>query len=159
LVTDDTQLILTTDHPIHQQRLYQGRTLFMNDFMIAKPDSTVLKLLLESLEKSLRKRGVFHSEPVTTTGPVALTRIIEANGGPLALKIAVLPWEWIHPLPDMALRFPGREGFEAMIRTGNWVEAIQPYAVHYWWHGYWSDVSLLSLYPDQLPLRIPQGIY
>lgn len=156
LVAEDTEMILTTDHPVHCQMLYGSSEILMNDFMVARPKARILKIFLEYLHTLVRDGFQGDTEPVSTTGPVALTRIIEEHGGVEELKIAVIPYFWIHPLPDMALSFHGREGYEEILEDGSWRARFCPYLAHGWWHSYWDRPSTLSFLKRTGALNQPE---
>jgi hypothetical protein len=154
IVGPQTEVILTTDHPVHCAHLFSGQELLMNHFVIAKPGSRFSELYLTSVRKAFAtgEQGV---EPVSTTGPLAMTRWIEDHGGCDELRIAVVPYFWIHPLPDMNLGFPGREAFHEIITDRTWRERFCPYFVHCWWHNYHCDENMMEEYGDALFEGLP----
>jgi mannosyltransferase OCH1-like enzyme len=139
LVSDDTEMIVTTDHPIHSRMFFGREKMYMNNFMLAKPGARFLKIYLEAMKEQVTNGPCLSTSPVYTTGPVAMTRLINKHGGPEALKIAVLPYHWINPLPDMTLSFPEKPYYQQMIADGSWVTEIAPYLIHYWWHSYLAE--------------------
>ncbi|MEI7912169.1 MAG: glycosyltransferase [Verrucomicrobiota bacterium] len=153
ILREDTEVLLTTDHPFHERRNHGGRRIYMNDFMIAlRPNCALFQKYLRhigslSQEDVSARRG----NPVTLTGPEVLTRMVETAGGPESLKVGVLPWQWIHPLPDMTIDFPEWNSYDALIRNGDWCARCgqEPFAVHHWWHSY-MDRTMLGMYGDQL---------
>jgi Glycosyltransferase sugar-binding region containing DXD motif len=150
LVAADTEMLLTTDHPVHSHTLYSNAEILMNHFMVAKPKARFLKIYLEYLHS--RVKDGFHgdTEPVSATGPSAMTRLIVDHGGVEELKIAVIPYFWIHPLPDMNLKFGGKETFDQILMDGSWKERYCPYLVHGWWHGYLSENNTFRMYGKQI---------
>lgn len=141
LVSEDTELILTTDHPVHCHAIYGDTEILMNHFMVARPKARFLRFFLEHLHSLVKDGYQGSNEPVSTTGPVALTRIVEEQGGTEELKIAIVPYFWIHPLPDMNRSFHGREGYEEILMDGSWRARFCPYLLHCWWHSYWEQPS------------------
>lgn len=147
IVSEDTELVITTDHPIHSRHFFGSREILMNNFMLAKPGAKFLKIYLEEMARAVAATSCDTSEPLDTTGPLAMTRIIREHGGPQALNIAVVPYFWINPLPDMTLDTPERPIYRRMIADGSWKTAICPYFVHCWWHSY-LDVETESHYQN-----------
>ena len=150
LVAADTEMILTTDHPVHSQTLYGGMEILMNHFMVARPKARFLKIFLDQLYARVKDGFKGSTEPVSATGPIALTRLIEEHGGVEDLKIAVIPYFWIHPLPDMNLNFSDREAYHEILMDGTWQARYCPYLVHGWWHGYLSEDSTFRMYGEQI---------
>jgi hypothetical protein len=138
IVPPDTELILTTDHPIHSRLFFGRKEIYMNNFMLAKPGARFLKIYLEEMKSAVASSPVDTGWPLSTTGPPEITRLIHQHGGLDALKIAVVPYFWINPLPDMAMDFKERPIYRKMIDDGSWRRAICPYFVHCWWHSYVS---------------------
>jgi len=162
LIDDETEMILTTDHPIHSELIWGGGEVLMNNFMIAKPRARFLKLYLDYIKKFVADGYRGSTEPVTTTGPIAMSQLVEDFGGAEKLKIAVIPFFWVNPLPDMTLNFAGKSAFHEIIADGTWRARFCPYVVHLWWHSYWSDHSMLKVYDFLLSnaekrSRTPQG--
>lgn len=140
---DDWDLLLTTDHPIHERIHFGGRTMWMNDFMIAKPGSRFLGRVIEEF----RRQAVGRPSPadaVMVTGPGLFTRLVEAAGGPEAAGVTTLPWQWVHPLPDMSNELPEKAGYLKMIRERTWRDEHDPYVVHYWHHTWCRAGNMLS---------------
>jgi hypothetical protein len=154
VVGPETEVILTTDHPVHCELLFSGQELLMNHFMIAKPGSRFAEIYLSSARKAFAA-GDCGTEPVSTTGPSAMTRWIEDHGGCDELRIAVVPYFWIHPLPDMSLGFPGRKAFHEIIMDRTWRERFCSYFVHCWWHNYHRDQNMMQEYGDSLFEGLP----
>lgn len=154
LANDDTELILTIDHPVHS-RMYFGREkVYMNNFMLAKPGARFLEIFLKAMKMAVAHGPCGSTAPVYSTGPVAMTRLIHEYGGLEELKIAVVPYFWINPIPDMAIRFPEKPIYQRMIEDGSWRLEIAPYFIHCWWHSY-IDVETVSHYGklfDHLPM-------
>lgn len=155
LVDEETEIILTIDHPIHSRIFFQREKVYMNNFMLAKPGAVLLKIYLEEMEEAVAAGPCLNSAPVYTTGPVEMTRLIHQHGGTEALKIGVLPYFWINPIPDMSIDFPEKPLYAQMIENGSWRTEIAPYFIHCWWHSY-IDVETESNYQrlfDHLPNR------
>ena len=144
LVAEDTEMILTTDHRVHCQTLYGNAEILMNNFMVARPKARFLKIFLEHLHSLVKDGFQGNTEPVSRTGPIALTRLVEEHGGVEKLKIAVIPYFWINPLPDMTLSFHGKEWYEQILKDGSWRARFCPYLVHCWWHSYFNQPSTLG---------------
>lgn len=145
LILPDTEVVLTTDHPIHSRHSYRRGEILMNNFMLAKPGAGFFEIYLDEMKRAVAHAPCPTGNPMDTTGPLAMTRIIREHGGPAALKIAVVPYFWINPIPDMARRFPERPIYQRMIEDGSWRSSICPYFVHCWWHSY-LDVETESHY-------------
>jgi hypothetical protein len=150
LIEEDTEMILTSDHPVHSEALYGGAEVLMNHFMVARPKARFLKIFLEHLHSLVKDGFSGGTEPVSATGPLALTRLIVEHGGVEDLKIAVVPYFWIHPLPDMNLSFGSREVFHQILSDGTWKARFCPYLVHGWWHGYLSENNTFRMYERQI---------
>lgn len=136
IIGEDTELVITTDHPIHSRHFFGSKEILMNNFMLAKPGGRFLEIFLEEMARQVAASPCDTTEPLDTTGPLAMSRIIREHGGPTALKIAVVPYFWINPIPDMTLDIPERPVYRRMIADGSWKTAIAPYFVHCWWHSY-----------------------
>lgn len=135
ILKEATEILLTTDHPIHCMRLYRGRTIFMNHFMVAKPGARFFRLYLERIADAIRFNRLGDGRSaVASTGPKRFTVLIQQQGGSEALGISLLPSDWINPLPDLGLSFLECLPYEAMIRKGTWCQELQPYVAHYWFH-------------------------
>lgn len=157
LVNDDTEMILTIDHPIHSRKYYGRQKIYMNNFMMAKPGARFLEIYLKAMKQAVAHGPLSTGAPVHTTGPVAMTRLIHEHGGPEALKIAVVPYFWINPLPDMSIDFPEKPIYQKMIEDGSWRSEFAPYLIHCWWHS-WCGVETESYYQrlfDYLPVTKP----
>ena len=155
IADEETEVILTIDHPVHS-RLYFGRQkIYMNNFMLAKPGARFLEVFLREMKDAVRCEPCSDHAPVYTTGPVAMTEIIRKHGGPEALKIAVVPYFWINPIPDMINNFPERILYARMIEDGSWRTELAPYFIHCWWHSYinFETESYYGKLFDFLPTR------
>lgn len=150
LVAEDTEMILTTDHPVHGRLYYHDRQVIMNNFMVAVPGARFLGIYLERMKSLVKDRLLEDNEPVGTTGPIAMSDLIDQHGGIEKLKIALLPHGWINGLPDMLLQFEEHAEYDRMIRDGSWRSKLDPYLVHTWWHGYFSPTSTLGIYEQYL---------
>ena len=154
IIREDTEVLLSTDHAVHERQHFRGRRMYMNDFMIAlKPGAELFKRYLERIgETSGETIEKLKNDPVMLTGPGILTDLIEEAGGPEALKVGVLPWQWIHPLPDMTLKFPEWEQYDALIRSGDWFLKLEtpPFVAHYWWHSYCNSHNMMKMYGELL---------
>ncbi|MBK1884283.1 hypothetical protein JIN85_17825 [Luteolibacter pohnpeiensis] len=154
LVDGDTELMLTIDHPIHSRKYFGREKIYMNNFMLAKPGARFLEIYLKEMKKVVAQGTCESRAPVYTTGPVAMTRLIHEFGGLEKLKIAVVPYFWINPIPDMSLDFPEKPLYQQMIEDGSWRSEIAPYFIHCWWHSY-INVETESHYGklfDHLPV-------
>src|SRR5690606_26354798 len=124
--------------------------VYMNDFIIARPGARFLKEVLERISERTKDRGKQdHLKPgnaVFETGPGIFTEVIEAVGDPENYKVRVLPWQSIHPLPDMSCRFGERPKWERMILDGSWKTRFEPYVVHYWYHTWCKGGNTLEHY-------------
>lgn len=154
LVSPDTEVILTTDHPIHGKALYHGNEVIMNNFMMAIPNATLFQVYLEEMALLSERISPTQKEPVSTTGPMALTEIIDKHGGTAELKIAIIPYFWVNPLPDMNLKFPGRSYFHDIIADQTWYSRYCPFVAHLWWHNYATKNNMMQTYGELLFPRI-----
>ncbi len=142
------ELLMTTDHPVHCERMF-GYDVLMNNFLLAKPGAGFLGSYLSEVAASAREGGL-GGDPVHTTGPARVTRIVHSQGGASACRIGIVPSRWINPLPDMTLNYPEIREYDEMIRTGTWRTKLNPYLAHHWWHSYCSSNSNVSYYGDLL---------
>ena len=149
LIAEDTEMILTTDHPVHSQFFYGGAEVIMNNFMVSRPGARFLEIFLGELKESIESGSFDNLDPVATTGPIAMTEAIERHGGIEELKIAVVPYFWINPLPDMARDFPGKEAYDEIFEDGSWRARFCPYVVHCWWHSWWDQQSMANFFDEQ----------
>ncbi len=147
-LTEAEEIIMTTDHPIHCERLF-GYDVFMNNFLLAKPGAGFLGYYLSEVASSARQGGL-GGDPVHTTGPARLTRMIHSIGGAYSCQIAIVPSQWVNPLPDMTLHFQELGVYDEMIRSGRWRQELTPYLAHHWWHSYCSENSNVSRYGELL---------
>lgn len=145
---EEAEVLLTTDHPLHCGRLY-GREVFMNHFMIARPGAILFERYFAAVASSIRS-GAMGGDPIKTTGPLVLTRLIDEQGGPLAARVGIMPYEWIHPLPDMRWDFPEVAEYDEMIRSHTWRERFNSFAAHYWWHSYCPAESIFGIYGNEI---------
>lgn len=160
LVNEETEMILTIDHPIHSRKYYGREKIYMNNFMLAAPGARFLEIYLKAMKQAVAYGPLSTGAPVHTTGPVAMTRLIHEHGGPEALKIAVVPYFWINPIPDMSIDFPEKPIYQQMIDDGSWRSEFAPYLIHCWWHS-WCGVETESYYQglfDHLPVANPAGV-
>jgi mannosyltransferase OCH1-like enzyme len=147
LVKNDTEMILTTDHPFHSRMLYGGWDVIMNNFMISKPRPRFLEIYLQSMKEKVADGTELSShEPVGSTGPIAMSELLEKHGGAEELKVAIVPYFWINPFPDLILDFPERQEFMEIIADDSWRNRICPYLIHCWWHSYWEKHDVLDVY-------------
>lgn len=144
LVDENTEILLTTDHPVHGQILFSGSELLMNHFMIARPGAKLIGVYLSNIIDRITSSS--GNDPVITTGPLALTEILEANGGDVELRASIFPYFWTHPFPDMVHEFAGWEGFNEIILDGTWRSRFCPYFIHCWWHSYHSNHNMMERY-------------
>jgi hypothetical protein len=155
LLKEDTEVLLTTDHPIHCRHLYR-RDVYMNHFMIARPGARLLEEFL-CFVGDLARRGtlIAGANPVFTTGPAVLTHLIDEKGGLEVLKTGLMPSEWINPLPNMCFPMPEQAAYEQMIQEGTWRERFDPFAAHYWWHNYCGAPCMFQRYGEKLFEKAP----
>ena len=141
------EVILTCDHPAHSKYIDKRDRVFANNFMIARPKSRLTTLFLEEISRTLGHGRRFNSnDPVGTTGPVFLTQLIESHGGPSALGVAVIPSQWINPLPDLTLEQPTRAAYESVLQSGEWLSIFDPYFGHFWWHSNLPQTDMMHRY-------------
>lgn len=155
IANSETEVILTIDHPIHSRKYFGREKIYMNNFMLAKPGARFLEIFLREMKDAVRDEPCSDHAPVYTTGPVAMTGLIHKHGGLEALKIAVVPYFWVNPIPDMMNDFPERSLYARMIEDGSWRSELAPYFIHCWWHSY-INVETESYYEtlfDFLPAR------
>ena len=154
VLCEDTEVLLTTDHLVHERQHFRGRRMYMNDFMMAlKPGAELFRRYLERVGQNTGAEiSRMADDPVHLTGPGVLTDLIEEAGGPEALHVGVLPWQWVHPLPDMSLEFPEWEEYDRLIRSGEWFLELEtpPFLAHYWWHSYLGGETMMNMYGDLL---------
>ena len=163
------EVMLGRDHPSHERAHYQGRPMWLNAFMIAKPRAKFFRLVLDALERQLIS-GYAKDDAVDATGPGLLTRIIELGNRNLELLgICEMPWRLVHPLPNVFVNFEERPRYKKLVRTEDWRRGKQvrlleeeadvqrwgepPFAAHYWWHSYIEncrEVNMLLKYADSL---------
>ena len=139
------EVLLSTDHPIHERMYADGRTMWMNNFIVAKPKAYFLACLIEAFAKAPRKDKIAELA-VSVTGPALFSRTIEVEGGLEKLRITQLPWQWVNPLPDMAQDFPERAIYDRQIRQRTWQEEHAPFLVHYWHHTWCQAGTTLEQY-------------
>ena len=140
---DDWELLLTTDHPVHERIHFGGRTMWMNDFMIAKPGARFLKEVIDNFS-SMAGGDHQPADAVMVTGPGLFARLVNSAGGPAAAGVTPLPWEWIHPLPDMSNEFSESQEYLQKIRDRTWREDHDPFVVHYWHHTWCKAGNMLN---------------
>jgi inositol phosphorylceramide mannosyltransferase catalytic subunit len=157
LVAEDTEMILTTDHPFHSRMLYGGWDVVMNNFMISKPRARFLQIYLESMKEKVAGGMLSSHEPVGSTGPVAMSELLERHGGAEKLKVAIVPYFWINPFPDLVMSFPERQEFMEIIGDGSWRNRICPYLIHCWWHSYWESHDVGEIYRYLIDSVLPES--
>lgn len=154
ILQPETEILLTTDHPIHERLHHGGQRIFMNDFIVAvRPGAELFRRYLDKVRKlTPADFGQHRHNPVHLTGPGFLTAIIEEAGGPEELRVGVLPWQWVHALPDMTLWFPEWGHYDALIRSGQWMSKVdpEPFVAHHWWHSYLTRHNMLAIYGELL---------
>jgi hypothetical protein len=64
ILTDETEVLLTTDHPIHREKIFGGRTLLMNHFMVARPGAR--RRHRWAARRDRNRRGRFHGSLAET---------------------------------------------------------------------------------------------
>lgn len=148
-----TEVILSRDHPVHERLWFGGRAMHMNFLMLAQPGAAFFKAYLDRLESVLADDPrALDRDPVALTGPGRFSDLIEAMDGPSAAGVSVIPWQWVSPIPDMGLvgTFPEREGYERLLRSGDWASELDPFTVHYWWHDYLKTPNTLRLFGESI---------
>lgn len=150
LLGDDTEILMTYDHPLHRDRFYGGRETIMNHFMIARPGARLLGVYLFEMDRRIRGNELSGNDPVHTTGPAVLTHLVEQFGGPEALGIGLIPSSWINPLPDAGWNIPEMQPWRQMIADGTWRSRLDPMMVHYWWHNYCGRPCIFDLYGESV---------
>lgn len=141
---------LTRDHPVHERIHFSNTPMWMNDFMVARPGAPLIQEALRQLAGMVAGGYVFNARnAVMETGPGLLNRALRTLGGPEAASVQYLPWEQIHPLPDMTNAFPEKEAADADIRSRNWRGAA-PWVAHYWYHTWCSTRNMVVAYSDCL---------
>ncbi|GAA5120667.1 hypothetical protein JIN84_05870 [Luteolibacter yonseiensis] len=129
-VSGGEELLMTVDHPVHCEVVH-GQDVVMNDFMVAMPRARFLGIYLGEVAAAARE-GRLGGDPAESTGPLAISRMIDEHGGPSACGIALLPSSWVSPLPDMSLDFPEKDEYEGMIASGSWRRKMDLYLVKGW---------------------------
>ena len=154
IVNDETEVVLTTDHPAHEGARFGKRQIYMNDFMIAlTPGADLFRRMLNRIgEHTEEQIARMADDPLHLTGSGLLTNLIEEAGGPGMLKVGVLPWRWVHPLPDMTVGFPEWENYDALIRNGEWFLNLEPppFLARYWGHCYRRSHNMMKIYGQRL---------
>ena len=141
---------LTRDHPVHERIHFSNTPMWMNDFMVARPGAPLIKEAMRQLAGMVAGGYVFNSRnAVIETGPGLLNRALRTMGGLEAAGVQYLPWEMIHPLPDMTNGFPEKEAADADIRSRNWRGAA-PWVAHYWYHTWCSTRNMVVAYHECL---------
>ena len=163
----DWEVLLGRDHPCHERTHYYGRAMWLNAFMIARPRAKFFGYVLDALTRQVSS-GYAKDDAVQATGPGLLTRIVELGNSDLkALGIREMPWRWVHPLPNVFVRFDERPQYRRLIRTRQWREGRQvqlledgddfqrwgepPFAAHYWWHSYIENCREVNMLLKHAP--------
>ncbi len=158
---DAWEVLLARDHPCHERAHYQGRPMWLNAFMIAKPKARLWSLVLDAFTRQLQS-GYDGSDAVQATGPGLLTKIVELGRSDLqALGIQEMHWRWVHPLPNVLVHYAERKAYKSLIRSRQWREGLQvqlveddvdfqprgepPFVAHYWWHSYLDNCRLVNM--------------
>jgi len=150
------QVLLPSDHPLHEQMHFGWSQMYMNDFMAALPGASLLQRLIEVLAEFEAPESVHAHEAVMFTGPEMLSSVIESYASPEHCGLTLLPWRKIHPIPDVSIfahsgmsqsqvRF-----WQLAIEGGGWKVAWRPYVVHYWHHSYLDGTSTLDVVGERL---------
>lgn len=147
-VNGGEEMLMTTDHPIHCERLY-GHDVVMNNFMVAMPEASFLGEFLHEVGLAAREERL-GGDPVHSTGPARITRMIHETGGLSKCGMSLLPASWVNPLPDMALNFPEVREYEEMIVTGSWRKKMELFLVHHWWHSYCGNRGNAGRYGEEM---------
>lgn len=133
------------NHPLHDP----GHELdLMNNVIVAKPRAPFLVAALGAVTLATASR-VSSAGVLETTGPRFLRRLHEAME---KSAVRVIPWQWVNPIPDLCTtedselsKIPElRTFYEGLLRTGDFRTRLSPFAVHYWWHTYWKDESIVA---------------
>lgn len=148
LVGQGTEVLLTTDHPVHSQILFSGSELLMNHFIIARPRARLIGVYLSKIIDRILSK--MENDPVVATGPMALTEMVDENGGELNLCTSIFPYFWTHPFPDMVHEFVGKEAYHEIIFDGSWRSRFCPYFIHLWWHNYYSKHNMMEHYGSRI---------
>lgn len=142
---------LTRDHPVHERIHFADTPMWMNDFMVARPGAPLLDEALRQLAGMVTRGFEFNSRnAVMETGPGLLNRAIRGLGGLEAASVQYLPWEQIHPLPDMTNEFPERDAAHQSITSRNWRDKHAPWVAHYWYHTWCSTRNMVVAYQNCL---------
>lgn len=150
LLSPETELLVTTDHPVHCERLYGGEIMYMNHIMIARPRARFMAIVLKMVRERVRCGWPGGLDPVGSTGPGLFTSLVADAGTPESVGISVMPSHWFHPFPDMSRDFPERQHYEELILGARWRSLLEPMAVHYWWHSYCNAGCTFDYYGDLL---------
>ncbi len=161
------EVLLARDHPLHEELHWGGRAMWMNAFMVAKPRARFFGLALERLTRAI-SRPRPKKDVVNETGPGFFSTVIESSlCGVLGLGIRPLPWNWIHPLPNIYVPVREQKAYMRLIRKRTWrdgaqvdlnldegpLEPVEPFVAHYWWHSYIEgsrEVNMLIRYAPLL---------
>ena len=74
----DWEVLLARDHPSHERLHWNGRAMWMNAFMVAKPGSRFFRTVLDRYVSNLR-RGKPFDDVVQQTGPGLFSTVVEAS--------------------------------------------------------------------------------
>nr|WP_294227460.1 glycosyltransferase [Prosthecobacter sp.] len=131
-------VFLTRDHPIHERIHFSGRTMWMNDFMIAEPGNDLIGEILIWMTQSPAS-SKSSANAVLETGPGVITSVIEMLGGAQCVhSLGAVPSTWVHFLPDLTCAFEEAHYYRGLIRSRQWLQR-ETYVVHYWFHTWLGD--------------------
>lgn len=150
MLGDGEWLALTRDHPVHERIHFHNTPMWMNDFMVARPGAPLIGVALKMLAGMVA--AGFQWNPrnaVMETGPGLLNRALTVMGGLKPAGVRYVPWEVIHPLPDMTNPFEEKEAADAAIRGRTW-RGVNPWVAHYWYHTWCSTRNMVLAYSDCL---------
>jgi mannosyltransferase OCH1-like enzyme len=150
LEASSASLGLPRDHPIHERIHFKNTPMWMNDFMIARPGAPALGEALRILQERVESgKKIDPRHAVMQTGPGLLNEVIAKLGGVESSGVLHLPWEIIHPLPDLTNEFPEKAAVESSIRQRDWRQA-NPYVAHYWYHTWCSTRNMIVTHREHL---------
>jgi mannosyltransferase OCH1-like enzyme len=141
---------ITRDHPFHERDHYGNIEMWMNDFMVARPGAALIGEALRQLRAAVESGREFDPRnAVMDTGPALLNRALRVLGGLESAGVEYLPWERVHPLPDMTNAFPEKEAAAKAIRARAW-RGDAPWVAHYWYHTWCSTRNMVLEFNDCL---------
>lgn len=138
------------NHPVHDPN---HKLDLMNNVIVAKPRAPFLFAALGAISIATASKSSSVGGVLETTGPRFLRRVHEAMEGS---AVRVLPWHWINPIPDLCTTEDSevhtvphlRAFYEDLLRSHDFRKRLNPFAVHYWWHTYWKEDSIVAKSED-----------